>query len=240
MKKQFFALLVLVFALSACQFNAPEGLTGSGKLVSQTFDVRAFDQVNLRTSGVLYINQGDDFSLTVEADDNILPILKVDVENGVLTLRTSAEVTSLQSETIVYRVTLPEMRAIDLSGSADVRVEDFKAEALKINLSGSGDVTIKNLDAASLSVRISGSGLVEVAGATQALDVLVSGSGDLLANELKASTVEVAANGSGDVAVWAIDTLDVSINGSSHVKYLGSPKLTEKISGGGDLAKLGN
>lgn len=240
MKKQLLALLVFVFALSACSSTLPDTVTGSGKTITQTFDVRDFDQIRLGTSGVMYIEQGDDFSLTVEADDNILPIMKVEVEQGVLTIRTSPEVSALQFETLIYRVTLPELSVIDLSGSADIRVEDFTADSLNININGSGDVTFVNLEAASLSVRLSGSGWMDVAGETQALTVTVSGSGDLLAEKLKASAVEVAVNGSGDVTVWAVDSLNVSISGSGNVNYLGSPKLTEKISGGGDLAKLGN
>jgi len=238
MKKQLSVLLVFVLALSACGFALPGTVTGSGKMVTQTFNVRDFDQIRLGTSGVMYIEQGDDFSLTVEADDNILPILKVEVEQGVLTIRTSPEVSALQFETIIYRLTLPALRAIDLSGSADIRVEDFTADSLNININGSGDVTFVNLEADALSVRISGSGWMDMAGETQALTVTVSGSGDLLAERLKASDVEVAVNGSGDATVWAVDRLDVSISGSGNVKYRGSPKLTEKISGGGDLSRL--
>lgn len=240
MKKLIVSLLVFVFALSACSFTPPDTVTGSGKMVTQTFNVGDFDQIRLGTSGVMYIEQGNVFSLTVEADDNILPIMKVEVEKGVLTIRTSPEVSALQFETLIYRVTLPKLSAIDLSGSADIRVEDFSADSLNININGSGDVTFVQLEADSLAVCISGSGMMDVSGVTQALTVMVSGSGDLLAEKLKASNVDVAVNGSGDVTVWAVDTLDVSISGSGNVTYRGSPKLTEKISGGGDLAKLGN
>ncbi|MBI3175288.1 MAG: DUF2807 domain-containing protein [Chloroflexi bacterium] len=259
MKNILFAFVMSMFALSACGLT-PSLVTGSGKMVTQTFDVQDFDQIRLGMSGVMYIEQGDDFSLTVEADDNILPIMKVEVEKGVLTIRAKPEVSGFQSETIIYRVILPELSAIDLSSSADIRVEDFAADSLRVDINGSGNVTFMNLDVASLSVRISGSGdmilpnvsaktilaevnnsgSMDVAGETKSLTVKASGSGDVLMEKLKASTVEVAVNGSGDVTVWAVDTLDVSISGSGYVKYLGSPKLTEKINGSGDLAKLEN
>lgn len=254
------ALLVFVFALSACAVTPPGAVTGSGKMVTESFNVRDFDQIRLGTSGVLYIEQGDVFNLTVEADDNVLPVLDIVVEKGVLTLRTTPEVSMLQFETLIYRMSMPAMSALDISGSGDVRVEDFTADTLSININGSGDVSFMNLDVTSLSARISGSGdlilpnvsaesivaevnnsgQMEMAGATESLTVITSGSGDLLAEKLKATTVEVAVNGSGNATVWAVDTLDVSISGSGDVQYFGSPALTEKISGGGDLAKLGN
>ena len=158
MKKLTVALLVFVFVLSACTITPLGVVTGSGKMVTESFDVQDFDQIRVGTSGVLYIEQGDEFSLSIEADDNILPLLDVEVEQGVLTLRTEPDITPLQFETIIYRVTLPELSMIDLSGSADIRVGDFSADALSVNINGSGDVTFVNLGVASLSVRISGSG----------------------------------------------------------------------------------
>lgn len=260
MKKITVALLVFVFVLSACSFTPPGTVTGSGKMVTESFNVRDFDQISLGTSGVLYIEQGDAFSLVVETDDNVLPVLDIAVEMGVLTLRTTPEVSMLQFETLIYRVTMPALSSLDISGSADVRVEDFTADTLSININVSGDVTFANLDVTSLSARIGGSGdlilpnvfaenifaevnnsgQMEMAGVTESLTVKTSGSGDLLAKNLKATTVQVAVNGSGNATVWAVDTLDVSISGSGDVQYFGSPTLTEKISGGGDLTSLGS
>lgn len=94
----------------------------------------------------MYIEQGEEFSLSIEADDNILPLLDVQVEQGALILRTEPDVTQLQFETIIYRMTLPELSMIDLSGSADIHVEEFDADSLNININGSGDVTFVNLD----------------------------------------------------------------------------------------------
>lgn len=258
MKKLTVALLVFAFALSACGGTPPGVVTGSAKMVTESFDVRGFDQIRLGTSGVLYIEQGEVFSLTVEADDNVLPVLDIAVEKGVLTLRTTPEVSALQFETLIYRVTLPALSALDISGSADVRVEDFTADTLSITINGSGDVTFVNLDVTSLATRISGSGdlilpnlsaknitaeinnsgQMELAGVTESLFVKTSGSGDLLADRLQAATAQVAVNGSGNVTVWAVETLDVSISGSGDVQYFGSPILTEKISGGGNLTAL--
>uniref|UniRef100_A0A7C4KZQ6 DUF2807 domain-containing protein n=1 Tax=Bellilinea caldifistulae TaxID=360411 RepID=A0A7C4KZQ6_9CHLR len=260
MKKFTVVLMMLVLVLSACSLNPTATLTGSGKMVKQSFDLSDFDQIRIGTSGVLYLQQGDDFSLTVEADDNILPVLEIGVEQGVLTVRTKPEVSRLQFETLIYRVTLPALSLLEISGSADVRTEDFSADSLTIRINGSGDVTFARLDAQSLSARLSGSGdlilpdvsatsilaevnnsgQMEAAGETESLTVMTSGSGELLAEKLMAKVVDMAVNGSGNATVWAVDRLDVSISGSGNVQYLGSPELTEKISGGGELIALGS
>lgn len=258
MKKTTLALIAFVFVLSACGVTSPF-VTGSGKMVTKSFDVQDFDQIRLSTSGVLYIEQGDEFSMSVETDDNILPLLNVEVEQGVLAIRTEPAATLLQRETLIYRVTLPELSATDLSGSAEVRVEDFTAESLRINLSGSGDVTFMKLDVKSLATRISGSGKVTVeditaetilteinnsgeirlAGTADSHEIRVSGSGDVFAEDLNVSGAQVTVNGSGDVTLWVLDSMDVIISSSGNVQFYGSPKVTQTITGAGDLTSLG-
>jgi len=259
MKKIIFALIVFVFVLSACGVTPPL-VTGSGKMVTQTFDVQDFDQIRLSTSGVLYIEQGNEFNLTLETENNILPLLSVEVEQGVLTIRTEPATTMLQRETLIYRVTLPELRALDLSGSAEIRVENLEAESLKVNVSGSGDVVFMNLDANSFSSRISGSGNMTVenlkaetvfselnnsgemrlVGTADSHEIKISGSSDVLADELKTSNAQVTVNGSGDINLWVLENLGVTISGSGNVQYFGSPQLTKTISGAGDLISLGD
>lgn len=259
MKKITFALIVSALLLSACGVALPGIVTGSGKMVTQTFDVQDFDQIRLSTSGVLYIEQGDEFNLSVETDDNILPLLNMEVEQGVLTIRSEPAATLLQRETLIYHVTLPELSTLDLSGSADIRVEDFTVESLHLNLSGSGDVIFMNLDVKSLATRISGSGNVTVenlaaetvrtevnnsgeihlAGMADSHEIRVSGSGDVFAEDLQVSGAQVTVNGSGDVIIWALDGMDVIISGSGNVQYFGSPAVTQIISGSGDLTSLG-
>lgn len=239
MKNITFALVVFVFVLSACGVTPPL-VTGSGKMVTQTFDVQDFDQIRLSTSGVLYIEQGDEFNLTIETDDNILPLLSVEVEQGVLTIRTEPATTILQRETLIYRVTLPELSALDLSGSAEIRVENFEAQSLNVNVSGSGNVTVENLTAQTVFSELNNSGEVRLVGTADSHEIKVSGSGDVLADEFKTSHAQVIVNGSGDINLWVLENLGVIISGSGNVQYFGSPQLTKTISGAGDLTSLGD
>ena len=48
---------------------------GSGNVVKETREARDFDSVSLTGIGALIIQQTGEESLTIEADDNILPLL---------------------------------------------------------------------------------------------------------------------------------------------------------------------
>jgi hypothetical protein len=260
MKKLLSALFALTFASLACNASIPEALVGSGDIVTESFDVSDFDQIRLGTSGTLYVEQGDEFSLTIETDDNILPALNVDVTKGVLRLTANPDYTTLQSTTLIYRVTVPELTALDVSGSGEIFVGDLKSASLFMNVSGSGDMNFSNAEIDSLTINVNGSGKVTfesatskdisinvndsgdvtLAGTTESITITTSGSGKVFAEELKSANEDVTINGSGDTNLWVTKAITVNISGSGEVHYWGSPKIELKNnSGSGELTPLG-
>lgn len=260
MKKLLSALFVLMFATLACNASIPGALVGSGDVVTESFDVSDFDQIRLGTSGTLYVEQGDEFSLTIETDDNILPALNVDVTKGVLRLTADPGYTALQSTTLIYRVTAPELTALDVSGSGKIFVGNLKSASLFMNVSGSGDTVFSNAEIDSLTINVNGSGKVTVenvtaediivnvnnsgdvtlTGETEAITIDASGSGKVFAEELQTVKADVSINGSGDANLWVTKTITVNISGSGEVHYWGSPKIELKNnSGSGELTPLG-
>ena len=261
MKQLLSALLVLTFATLACSTTIPGALVGSGDIVTESFDVSDFDQIRLGTSGTLYVEQGDEFSLTIETDDNILPALNVDVTKGVLRLTADTDYTAPQSTTLIYRVTVPELTALDVSGSGEIFVEDLKSASLSMTVSGAGDTSFSNAEIDSLTLNVNGSGnaifenitaediIINVngsgdatlAGKTEAVTITTSGSGKVFAEELETAKADVTINGSGDTNLWVTKAMTVSISGSGEVRYWGAPKVELKNnSGSGELTPLGN
>ena len=261
MKKLLSVLLAIAFATLACSTTIPGVLVGSGDVVTESFDVTDFDQIRLGTSGTLYVEQGDEFSLTIETDDNILPALNVDVTKGVLTLTADPKYTALQDTKLIYRVTVPELTALDVSGSGEIIVGDLKSASLSMTVSGSGDTSFSNAEidlltinvngsgnaifeniaAEDIIINVNGSGDVTLAGATESITITTSGSGKVFAEELKTSKADVAINGSGDANLWVTKAITVNISGSGEVHYWGAPKIELKNnSGSGGLTPLGD
>ncbi|HEX3014576.1 MAG TPA: DUF2807 domain-containing protein, partial [Methanobacterium sp.] len=85
MKKYIIPALVIlaVVAASGC---IGQNAVGSGNVMNQSQNVSGFNQVSVDGSGTLIITQGDKESLTVEAEDNVLPNIKTNVNNNVLTI----------------------------------------------------------------------------------------------------------------------------------------------------------
>ena len=156
--------------------------------------------------------------MTVETDDNILPIIETDVAGDTLTI--SSHETYSTKLGVKVTITTPS-----LSG---------------ISIKGAGDVDIKGLSGGSFSAGIHGSGDVKATGSVDRLDCSIRGSGDLEMGDLQARTASVSVAGSGDVTVNATDELSVSIAGSGDVKYKGKPaKLEKSIAGSGNVRQVG-
>ena len=67
---------------SLAPLAAAETLAGSGRLVTETRAVSGFTGISLAMPGHVEVTQGDTESLTVTADDNVLPLIETVVETA--------------------------------------------------------------------------------------------------------------------------------------------------------------
>ena len=68
------ALFTLMIVSSACNVTSIfiRTIDGSGNIVTESREVRGFDRVNLSGFGEVIIEVGDEESLTISTDDNII------------------------------------------------------------------------------------------------------------------------------------------------------------------------
>ncbi len=256
--KLFFIVLFLLPGL-ACSTIVPNSVQGSGKIIKQTVNVSNFDSVSLEGSGNVYVKQGKTESLTIEADDNILPLLDTSVTGSELVLGMKPGQSITPSKPIVYRLTVKDLNSISLKGSGNFDVEPAQSKDMKVSLFGSGDINMKGLDADSLSINLSGSGNITIEkiavktidtivngsgnvnleGKSDSQTIRVNGSGNYIAGDLETASADVTIPGSSDVTVWVKDNLKAQVSGSGNVKYYGNPTIDQSGTGSGKLVPLG-
>lgn len=254
-------ILLLVLPALACRTLSinPVSVQGSGKIVTQTVDVSNFDRVTLQGSGDVYIEQGQTESLSIEADDNILPLLENKVSGSELTLSTKPNQSINPSKKIVYRITVKDLAGISLNGSGRFFVSPVKSDAMDVSLFGSGDINMEDVATGKLSMKlfgsgsiaiatvsattvessVSGSGDIKLAGKADSQNVSFSGSGSYQAGDLETASAVVNIPGSADVTVWTTDELNANINGSGTVSYYGKPTVNQTGNGSGKMVSLG-
>ena len=238
---------LLAMALSACNVISsnfkPEVnkvINGSGNVISETRKVSGFNSVSLSGIGELTIKVGDEESLLIEAEDNLVPLLTSEVSQGKLDLGTKPGVSLNPTKPIRYTLVVKDLNAIEISGLGSVRSVALKADRINIAVSGSGNLSIAGIEADQLIVDISGLGSVTVAaGKVNSQKISLSGSGSYKANDLESSSADVEISGLGNATLWAKDQLKANISGSGNVDYYGSPAVTADRSGLGRVNGLG-
>jgi len=262
MKYNFRYILILLFFLPAlaCNMLIPNSVTGSGKIVTQTVDVSNFNSVSLEGSGDVYIQQGQTESLTIEADDNILPLLVTTVKGNELVLSTKPNQNINPSQKVVYHITVKDLKGVSLRGSGNFYVDPLKSDSMDVLLSGSGDITFKDLTtgkfspdlngsgninanklaATTIDASVKGSGDVSLAGKADSQTISFSGSGNYNAGELQTGSADIDIAGSTNATVWVTNALNVKVNGSGTVSYYGKPTVNQSGSGSGKIVSLGD
>lgn len=195
-------------------FSISRGVQGSGNLTSEKRDVRDFNGIEVSSVFQVEITAQKEFSVEVEADDNLLPLIKTEVHNGVLHLETERGVSSRNA--IKIRISAPTIERMEISGASKISLADVKTENLQIDSSGASKISIS--------------------GETGNLIVDISGAGKIDAENLKSESVTVDASGASGVSVFAAEELRAEASGASKILYGGSPKeLVKKTSGASSI-----
>jgi len=230
------AALFAVSMLSAC--GVGRTVRGSGNIVTEERNVSGFDRVSLSGFGDVTVEVGDEESLTVTTDDNIMPYVRSEVRGDTLILDFDDKGFNRgydPTDGIHFSLVVTELNRIDISGVGKMLIGEHETERFVVNNSGAASVQIDSLTADELVVSQSGAGTVIVSGKVQGQELNHSGAGSYHAGELESETAILEISGVGTATVWATESLDISISGMGNVIYYGAPRISQNISGLGNL-----
>src|SRR5436190_3061902 len=205
-------LAVIAFGASSCKLQ--RGVAGSGNRKTEKREVKTFNAID--TSGAYNINVTCQKPATfeIEADDNILPLIKTEVRDGILFVSNDQPYHS--SKPAVLRIVLPDLNSVSSHGAGEIKIADARSNDLRIESTGAASVIASGTAA---SVRISS-----------------SGAGKIDTSNLRAEKARVDVNGASSIDVYASEQLDVSVSGVGNVSYSGNPKVVNKhVSGIGSV-----
>jgi len=204
-----------VFVVGDSDWYDRHSVRGSGRRVEEDRQVPDFHAIDLETCADVKVTVGEANSVHLSGDDNVLPMVKTRVDNGVL--------------------------SIDLPGSYSYRcnleVVIGTPSLDRFTIEGSGDVDIQGLAADEVKLAIEGSGTIHARGTAESLIGSIEGSGTLGLSDLDAKSAELSIEGSGSMEVRVAKLLRYSIDGSGDIEYSGNPELGGDIDGSGSVEK---
>ena len=106
--------IMAVFAAS-CKWTIGV-VRGSGDLVTEEREVSGFDEIHFSGMGNLIVEQGDEETLTIEADDNIIDLIETEVRGDELQIKFRRGVNVVPTAKIKFFLTVKDLDRVDLSG----------------------------------------------------------------------------------------------------------------------------
>lgn len=227
-------LFLLILVLTGCSDEI--FIKGNGIVTTEPRFASPFTEVNSNGSFDVLITPGESWSVTVNAESNLIPYIDTNISHGILELSVNGVNFLDNTRPMEIYVTTPVLNAIRLSGSGDVISGFFAGEEFTVVLSGSGHIkTAFHSNEADLT--LSGSGNIEVNGDMDKGRLTISGSGKIMGYGMKVKECIATVSGSGDVYIYPTDKLHANIMGSGYVFYAGDPLVTYYITGSGKVQR---
>jgi hypothetical protein len=155
---------LMALLLAACGGNNTIGsniLKGSGNVKLDARDVSGFTSVEVSGSGNLIVEFGDTEALTIEAEDNLLPLLTSEVKDGKLILATKPNSSYSNTKPIIYRLIAKDLESLTVTGSASGTLDNLERDTFNLTVSASGSMNAGVLTVGKLDLRVQDSGRLE-------------------------------------------------------------------------------
>jgi hypothetical protein len=226
--------VIIVLAMTSCIRFV--GFEGSGTIKSEDRPISGVNSVSVSSGMNLYLEQADFEKMTLEAEDNILPLIVAEVSDGNLTVeykRTLFGGIFARKPVNIY-LRLIDLDKIQLSSGSKLESSLIKTESLEIDLDSGSSGTIE-LDVGDLIVEISSGSNLSAMGNAEEQDISLSSGSAYKGEDLISSTAKVNASSGSAATINVTDSMDINISSGSRVEYYGRPRVTSNISSGGSL-----
>ncbi len=235
MRKIVAIALAIPVLLAGC---STECIQDSGKHVVKDAVVKNFDQIKITGAIKLVMTQDSSYSVKIEADSNIINMVRTDVSSGELRVKLEDGM-YCGSDSVVVRAGIGELKKLNTVGSVKVVGEGrIYATDVDLKLEGTSDVTL-DLSASKLTTKIDGIGKLALTGQAGVHNLTTKGTASVHAFDFVAGIYDITIDGMGKANINVLNDLKIKTSGTSEVYYKGNPKnVDEKKSGATKLEKV--
>ena len=206
---------VLLVLFTGCIVNLGIGVRGSGNVKTETRSVIGFSSIAFNSEGKVTIQQTGKESLTISAEDNLLPLLESRVTNRTLSIGTVNNADIHPTKPIEFVMEVKSLEAFKMTGVGSIEAKDIQTKRLVISMTGVGSLSIE--------------------GVADSLDLSLEGIGSYQGGEFKTKQAIVHSEGMGSAVLNVSDRLDATVSGVGSVEYIGNPKVQKSGEGLGQL-----
>jgi hypothetical protein len=231
-----FGLCLIVLCLNLNLTSCRHCTDGKGELTTSNIDPGAFSSIKLKIPAKLTIEQGLKQEVRIEAQPNILKLLKPRLSQDALVIESTECIG--ENKGINIFISNPTYNTLVLDGSGSITGQGaINTNQLELAVNGSGKIQLL-ANSETLFAGIKGSGEIIIEGSTHKEYIRIDGSGRFYGVKTPAVKGDIQLNGSAVAEVFCLEKLEATVNGSGTIKYKGNPQLRSKINGSGGVNRL--
>lgn len=202
-------------------------------------DLPDFDRLRLKSIGHVYVKLGDEQSVRIEADDDVVDNVVTEVYGNELVITIEGAFPEwIVDPKIEIFIVMKEIKGFELTGVGKISSEGvLKTTDLELRNAGLGSIFLQ-IEADDIITRLDGLGQISLEGTAKSNNITIKGAGKVDSKYLETKEAKILSSGFGACTVYATEELDVKITGLGKVRYRGNPEVKRKITGIGSLEKL--
>jgi hypothetical protein len=218
-----FTLAVLVSAAASAQLF--ETVRGNHNVVKKDRKVGSFTGIKVSSGIDVFLRQGNNESLSVEADENLHEYILTEVKGGVLHIY--SEVTIRDAEMKRAYVTMKDIASLSTSSAGNITGETpVKTDRLRLSTSSAGDIDLE-VNANDLEIDISSAGDIKLTGEADKLEADLSSAGSLKAYDLQVKEADISVSSAGDANINVSERITARASSAGSINYKGNPRYVD-------------
>ena len=222
---------VLSLLLFSCiDMNFMTGVKGNGNVqIEDRPTNESFNKIKASQGLDVYLTQGNNESIVVEADENLLELIKTEVRNNELRIYTEKNIGYASSKKIM--VTFKDISGIESTSGSDIKSTNIiKVDNLELNTSSGSDMNL-SVETNQLNCHSSSGSDLRLSGITDKLIAEASSGSDIKAGDLISQSSQVKATSGSDITINTAKELTARANSGGDIKYYGNPSVVNKDGG---------
>ncbi|HTF80435.1 MAG TPA: DUF2807 domain-containing protein, partial [Cytophagales bacterium] len=156
---------------------------------------------------------GNTYSVKIIAESNVIDHIEVSNIGGMLRIKPKDGI-CIQAQDLQVFITAPSIETIEAKGTT--------------TLSG-------QINADQLSIIVDGTMDMNLAGYARQFSLLTHGTCDFHLYDMEVTTAMIQCDGTARGTIRCAEQLNIEVNGTAFIKYKGTPKISQQVSGSGSV-----
>lgn len=222
------AIILSVFLIS-CNLNLQitPGVKGNGNVqTEERIKGQSFSNIKASDGLDVFITQSTENFIKVQADENLLDIIKTEIEDDTLKIYTSEKIDKSEAKKVMVHFT--NIDAIKTSSAASLfSTNTLKSPNLSIKASSASAIKITTYTT-HLTCKASSAATIKLEGKTQSIDAKASSASNINAQNMLAENCATDASSASSIHVNCTKRINAESSSAASIKYGGDPAIVQK------------